>query len=294
VAGHVVAPSTYSHATLPREDRCSGESLGRGADRPHERIPVCPGQGYKSRRIHLDARKGSRGLIEALEFDRLGEKRPGYGRLAVVGRKPNVLSRPFMQSSRVLKSHASIFSSMSDTVLTGEAAARLGTTAPTVRSLIERGLLTGRQEQRGARFVWLVEVSSIDAYLREHGEFTRRRGQSRLGKLEAEVTALRAAIGAQDPVPPALNSFADAERERDDLRATIVMLREMLVRAHSVAELQCEAEAERAVMIEHLQAAAGSGERADALRRQAVSELQEALAAASRPGHLGGAHAGRS
>lgn len=147
--------------------------------------------------------------------------------------------------------------------------------------MIERGLLSGGQQQRGTRFVWLVDVSSIEAYLNEHGQFKKKRRESRLDKIEAELAALRAAIGGAATAP------ADVERERNDLRATVVTLREALARAHSVAELQREAEAERATMIEHLQTAAAAGERADALRRQAMAELEAAIAAASRPGHLG-------
>lgn len=142
--------------------------------------------------------------------------------------------------------------------------------------------------------MWLVEVSNIEAYLREHGAFKRKRRESRLDKVEAELAALRSAIGDRATARPTPSRLADVERERDDLRATVVTLREALARAHSVAELQREAEAERAAVIEHLQAAAAAGERADSLRRRAVAELEEALAAASRPGHLGDAELDRT
>jgi hypothetical protein len=181
---------------------------------------------------------------------------------------------------------------MSDTLTTGQVAGELGTTAPTVRSLLERGLLTGRQEHRGTRFVWLVDASSVRTYLAKHGEFSRRPRQSRLGKLEDEVAALAAVINTTNRREAPSTSRTAVERERDDLRATVVTLRETLARVHSVAELQREADAERSAIIEHLQAAVAAGERADVLRRRASGELEEALAAASRPGHLGVARLG--
>jgi chromosome segregation ATPase len=176
---------------------------------------------------------------------------------------------------------------MADSVTTGEAARQLGTTPPTVRSLLARGLLVGKQERRGSRFQWWVDAASVNAYLHEHGAFRRQRRESRIDRLEAELDALRATVDSQGSSGPPKNQDTATERERDDLRAAVVALRDALAYAHSVAELQREAEAERASMVEHLQAAVAAGERADALRRRALTELEQALAGASIPGHLG-------
>lgn len=190
------------------------------------------------------------------------------------------------------KTRGVIFPEVSDTLTTGQAARELGTTPPTVRSLLERGLLAGRQERRGTRFVWLVDASSVRTYLAKHGEFSRRPRESRLAKLETEVAVLAAAMNSPNRAGAPSTSQKAVERERDDLRAMVVTLREALARVHSVAELQREADAERSAIIEHLQAAVAAGERADVLRRRASGELEEALAAASRPGHLGDARRG--
>jgi hypothetical protein len=163
---------------------------------------------------------------------------------------------------------------------------RLSTTAPTVRSLAERGILKGRKEGRGAGFVWRIDDGSIDRYLEEHGPFDRRRAKSpRLDELEREVASLRAAIVAGE-TPPSPR-VATIERERDHLRARIVVLEDAVARTRAAAALQRQADAERAVVIENLTAAVAASERADAFRREAVHELEEALAGASRPGHIG-------
>jgi hypothetical protein len=51
------------------------------------------------------------------------------------------------------------------------------------------------------------------------------------------------------------------------------------------ADLQRRAEAERGEVVEHLLAAVAAAERADALRRQAVEALEDALARGTLPGH---------
>jgi hypothetical protein len=167
---------------------------------------------------------------------------------------------------------------------------RLNTTAPTVRSLAERGVLKGRKERRGASFVWRIDQGSIDRFLKEHGPFTgRRRPQtSRLDELERAVASLRQAVTAAGIALPA--SVDAAERERDDLRARVVVLEDALARTHAAAELQRQADVERAGVIENLTAALSASERADALRREALHELEEAIAGASRPGHAGELH----
>jgi hypothetical protein len=55
------------------------------------------------------------------------------------------------------------------------AAARLGTTAPTVRALIRDDDLRGRLEQRGSRTHWYANAADVDRFLSEHGRYDRRR-----------------------------------------------------------------------------------------------------------------------
>lgn len=169
---------------------------------------------------------------------------------------------------------------------TREAAGLLGTSQPTVRALIGKGLLDASKEARGTRFSWRVNKDSVERHLKEHGRYDgqRRTGASRLEKLESELSALRAAI-ARDVTMPAVDG--GIERERDDLRAQVVSLQDALTRSNVVAELQRDADTERAAVIDHLLAASAAGERADALRRQALAQLEEALAGFARPGHPG-------
>jgi uncharacterized protein involved in exopolysaccharide biosynthesis len=130
----------------------------------------------------------------------------------------------------------------------------------------------------------LIDETSVASYLASHGAFdgTRRVASDRITALEHEVAALRAAIGSAGPAPETL---AQLQRERDDLRATVTTLRDALARMRSVAELQRQADVERAAMVEHLLAATAAGERADALRRSALQELEEAVAGTTQPAH---------
>ncbi len=119
----------------------------------------------------------------------------------------------------------------------------------------------------------------------QHGAFTgaRRAGSTRVDALEREVAELREALAIGDP---GLRE-ARTQRERDDLRAEVVTVRDALARARTVAELQREADVERASIVEHLLAAVSAGERADALRRNAIAEMEDAITASSQAGHPG-------
>ena len=99
--------------------------------------------------------------------------------------------------------------------------------------------------------------------------------------LREEVRAL-ASAGQRTP---GVNRIGEEGRERDDLRARIVSLEEALARVRLAAELQRDADAERAAVVGRLLEALSASERAEALRRRAVTELEEALAAFSGPGH---------
>jgi excisionase family DNA binding protein len=159
---------------------------------------------------------------------------------------------------------------------TAEVAVALGTTAPTVRSLLERGVLKGRKERKRRGFSWRVDRQSVRSYLDEHGEFRRRPRQARVGKREGDVDAIVAKGSATRAAGPDASS----------LRSRIVALEEALMRLRAVAESNRAAEDERAGVTEHLLAALGASQRAESARRQAEAELDEALAAALRPGTL--------
>lgn len=174
---------------------------------------------------------------------------------------------------------------MATDLSSGEAAEVLGTSRPTVRALIAKGVLEASRESRGTRFSWRVNENSLERFLAEHGRYDgrRRTGISRLEQVESDLSALWDLIERGGGA----SSKGGVERERDDLRAQVVSLQEALARAHAVAELQRDADTERAAVIDHLLAASAAGERADALRRQALGDLEEALAGFARPGHPG-------
>lgn len=177
---------------------------------------------------------------------------------------------------------------MPDEISTKEAAALLKTTVPTVLRQIEHGELTARQEPHGKKFRWHISRASVMASIEKNGTFPRRsEGRTgRLSRVEREVAALRAQVAdlaeRGDPADRRLH------RERDDLRATVVALKDALTRTRSAAESRDRAEEERAVVVEHLREALAAGERADELRRAAVRDLEEVATAVAQPGHPGG------
>lgn len=175
-----------------------------------------------------------------------------------------------------------------DVLTTVKAAALLGTTPPTVRSLLEKKALRGQCVPRGKRSVWAIDRVSVETYLAEHGRYDDRRrhpGNGRLQQLEEDVAHLKDLVlrGSHD----GFDSVRELARERDDLRATVVNLEDALARTRAVADLQHDADAERAAVIEHLLAAMAAGDRADALSRQVITQLQGAVAGFTLPGHAG-------
>jgi hypothetical protein len=177
---------------------------------------------------------------------------------------------------------------MADTISTRDAAGRLQVSEPTVRSLLKTGELAGFKEPRGKkkRFAWRVETRSIDAHLEENGpgRGVRRASGGRMARVEKEIAALRSLLEAGLPADAGLDRL---QEDRDDLRARVVALSESALRGQTVAELQARAETERAAVNDHLLAALAASERADELRRGAIAELEEAVAASSHVGHAG-------
>jgi excisionase family DNA binding protein len=175
---------------------------------------------------------------------------------------------------------------MADTISTREAAQRLQASEPTVRLLLKTGELRGFKETRGKRFAWHVETESAEAYLAANGPFrgVRRASKGRMARVEKEIASLRAVVEAGLPADAGLDRL---QQDRDDLRAHVVTLSESVARGRTVAELHARAETERADINRHLLAALAASERADELRRQAIAELEEAVAASSRVGHAG-------
>jgi hypothetical protein len=78
-----------------------------------------------------------------------------------------------------------------------------------------------------------------------------------------------------------------AERERDELRVRVIDLEETVRRLGQVRELDGQVATLRAEEVRHLLDAIRAGTRIEALQREMVAALDEALAGFTRPGHLG-------
>ncbi|HUB39889.1 MAG TPA: helix-turn-helix domain-containing protein [Streptosporangiaceae bacterium] len=177
---------------------------------------------------------------------------------------------------------------MATGVTTGEAARRLGTTRQTVLNKIKSGQLVARQEH-GANSRWLVEEESLQRYEMDPGHRGGRRASAagEIPALESRVAALELVLGAR------LSGTADRDLEWADLRAQVVGLQEALIRTRAAGELQERIANERAEVAKHLSAALVAAQRADALQRQVIDELHEAVGSFARPGHSGDAEASR-
>jgi excisionase family DNA binding protein len=174
---------------------------------------------------------------------------------------------------------------------TKEVADRLGTTKPTVRSLIEAETLLARKETRGSSFQWRIDKASVNSFLAAHGRYdervritgpTLKTIDARLSALEDEVHQL-----SSPQLSTTVGDQSTTSRQIDDARARIVDLEEALARSHFSAELQHEADDSRTEVIEHLLAAVAAAEHADGLRRRGYAELDEALQGFTLPGHAG-------
>lgn len=180
---------------------------------------------------------------------------------------------------------------MPDGFSTRQAADRLELSEVTVRTMLARGELTGERIPWGGRFRWLIDRAAVEtAHRLRQGKPKPRtspvaRLEQNLRSLQDEVAAIRSLVeGDVDAVEHGIHKL---RRERDDLRAKATTLTEGLVRARAAADLQSEADDERATVVRHLLEALSAGERADRLRRDALREHEEAAAATTRAGHLG-------
>jgi excisionase family DNA binding protein len=178
-----------------------------------------------------------------------------------------------------------------DDLSTRQAADRLELSEVTVRAMLDRNELTGERIAWGGRFRWRVDRASVEAAHRSREGKPKARPsavarlEQDLRSLQDEVTAIHSLV--EGDVNAAERGVHELRRERDDLRAQATTLREGLARARAAADLQSEADEERAAVVRHLLDALAAGERADRLRREALREHEAAAADATRAGHLG-------
>jgi excisionase family DNA binding protein len=170
---------------------------------------------------------------------------------------------------------------------TSQAAARLGTTIPTVDKLIRKGKLSARREPRGqlGRFRWRIDSSSVDKYLAVHGRYDQATTSHRvrLATVAARVDELEEQIGeirgrAPDGKPQG-SDLADA-------RARIVTLEDALARSQAAADLHQDIDKAHAELVGHLIKALNASTAVDGLRGQVEDQLREALSTLLTPGHV--------
>jgi excisionase family DNA binding protein len=174
---------------------------------------------------------------------------------------------------------------MADVLTSGQAAGILNVSRPTVHALIARGELSAARQQRGTRFRWVIAREAVEQLAASRGERNPQSASRRLEAIEAELVSLRQVVEGRGGAQHNKDRHATAN-ERDQLRVRVVDLTEALARMNDALELQQRADEERALVVEHLLAAATAAERADAHRRSAVSELGEAISNQHRPGNV--------
>lgn len=178
---------------------------------------------------------------------------------------------------------------MATFLTTSQAASKLGTSGPTIRLLIEKGELVAERRPRGSRFSWFIDSDSLDAFLSVHGRYDLRGSNGRVTlkllneKVETIEEQIRQMSRPMGEIPQ--DSASVHVRHLEDARARIFDLEEALARSHIAEELQREADEVRAEVVGHLLAAMTSAERADGLRREVITSLNEAVQSFSRPGH---------
>ena len=152
----------------------------------------------------------------------------------------------------------------------------LKTTPPTVRRLLEDGMLRGSRSVKGTRTYWTVDAADLGVYLRDHGTFRKSPRASVLDTLRRELDALRQRVEdveAQTGVRVGGND-----------RAEVVALREALRLQRNVSALQRDADDARSEVVGLLLKAMEANERADAKRRVANQALDGIVGQLTTPG----------
>jgi excisionase family DNA binding protein len=159
---------------------------------------------------------------------------------------------------------------------TGEAAARLDVSAPTVRSLLRAGELSGRTVERGGRFAWRISESSVDSYIRDRGRREGNRSRTTVAKLSAQLDELRREV--RSLAAPA-GQYVEA-----DLRSEIATLRAAVMQQRAIADASNAADRTRAEVVQHLLAALAASETADERRREALAAAETIVGQFVTPG----------
>jgi uncharacterized protein len=140
-----------------------------------------------------------------------------------------------------------------------EAALALGTSPQTIRTMLRKGQLPGRQRPWGSRYVWEVSSTGLDAFLAEHGRLDGQRRTHRVTAPGTQDVAIDVGTGAwstelhvapppaedvapaAEPVdvarvlPPAADTRPFVRRPRGRATVISVVLGVPLVAAHLVA-----------------------------------------------------------
>lgn len=173
-----------------------------------------------------------------------------------------------------------------------QAARVLGCTAPTVRKLVDDGLLPAVAIQRGGRRHLTFASEDVTRFAQTNGTFSRRgrprgsgQGPDEVGKLQSQIGALRSEIGAIRRLIEAQQTTKT--RDADGQSEVVALAEAVQLQRAAIAALQ-EADEARSEAIQHLQRAMGALETADGSRRKAVRLLDEVVGAVTLPGDITG------
>lgn len=164
----------------------------------------------------------------------------------------------------------------------------IGCSPPTVRSLIEDGLLPAVAIKKAKKTYYTVSRTDVEAYLREYGPFAKRQPQRSRGQsssssgsraehhsLVEEIRLLREVVeGRAAPSP--------------DAQAEVVALRETLQVQRAAMAALLEADDDRSAGVRSLQEAMRCFESADEKRKRAIGLLDDAIGSLTLPGTIAG------
>jgi excisionase family DNA binding protein len=158
------------------------------------------------------------------------------------------------------------------TMSTAEAGEILGCSAETIRRLVHTGVLTADDIGSKQRPRFRVQAASVRRHLTNHGRY-----ETATAGLSARVAALEARA------VPGTVAVGDIDGQVASLRARVADLEAAFEQVRRAAETQRAADDARGEAVRLLADAVGASERADALRRDAAVQLDEAMATFTRP-----------
>ena len=164
-----------------------------------------------------------------------------------------------------------------------QVAVMLACTPPTVRALIDDGLLPATATKKGKRTFHTVNSDDVDTYIAQHGTFASRSGRRTRPESNGSTRTGR----DEDPDEPGGSSVLQEIRDLRDLvesrvgsadaHADVVALQEALQLQRAAMAVLLEADDARSEGIELLKQAMDSFQSADTKRKRAAELLDDCL-----------------